>query len=46
MENMKCIQTIFFDICGYFELTVFEIPKVNCIMLFSNDKKSGSEELI
>ena len=28
-ENRKCVQSIFFDTRGYFEISVFEITRVN-----------------
>ena len=31
---MKCVETIFFDIFGYFEIPVFEITKVNSISFY------------
>ena len=30
-KNRKCVQTIFFNVRGYFEILVFEVTRVNCI---------------
>ena len=36
-KNKKCVQTIFLDITGYFGILVFEISRVDCILLWHNN---------
>ena len=33
---MKCVRTILFDVRGYFEISLFEILRIDCITMQSD----------